>query len=94
MRVIDTRPLCSLGRRLSNGGRVIPRKACPAACLLTGVWLRTGASVRGGRMRNAFLDQLGNFLFIVFWSVILLVAVYWVVRRAIRDESSQRTKND
>jgi hypothetical protein len=41
-----------------------------------------------------FEDQLGNFLFIVFWSVILLVAVYWVVRRAIRDESSQRTKND
>jgi hypothetical protein len=41
-----------------------------------------------------FEDQLGNFLFIVFWSVILLVAVYWVVRRAIRDEASQRTKND
>ncbi len=41
-----------------------------------------------------FEDQLGNFLFIVFWSVILLVAVYWVVRRAIRDEFSQRTKND
>ena len=47
-----------------------------------------------GVIRMLFEDQLGNFLFIVFWSVILLVAVYWVVRRAIRDESSQRTKND
>lgn len=40
-----------------------------------------------------FEDQLGNFLFIVFWSVILLVAVYWVVRREIRDEWSHTPKN-
>lgn len=37
-----------------------------------------------------FEDQLGNFLFIVVWSAIVLVAVYWVVRRAIRDESTRK----